>query len=113
VQPIRVVEGETWTVFRRGPRDRAGDAPFVEHGDIDECVFDEEPPVELNDRRESTVDRGSLYAPKAADVLATDRLRSPDGFMYRVIGGPKWDKNHPMTGWDSGFKMFRLEGVSG
>lgn len=112
MQPIEVVEGETWTVFRRGPRDIHGDAEFAELGDVGDCVFDEEPPVELNERREAVVDRGNLYAPKAADILAIDRLRSPDGVMYRVIGGPKWNKNHPMTGWDSGYKMFRLEGVS-
>lgn len=112
MQPIQVVEGETWTVFRRGPRDKFGDSVFAEVGDVDECVFDEEPPVELNDRREAQVERGNLYVPKRHDVLATDKLRSPDGVMYRVIGGPKWGKLHPMTGWDSGYKLFRLEGVS-
>lgn len=112
MQPIEVVEGETWTVFRRGPRDRSGDSPFVELGDIEDCVFDEEPPTELGGAREAAAYGGKLYVPKSADVLATDKLRGPDGIMYRVIGGPKWDKNHPMTGWDSGYKMFRLEGVS-
>lgn len=112
MRPIELVADETWTVFRRGPRDRTGDAPFAEHGEIDGCAFDEEPPTEVSDRRESQVERGSLYVPKRHDVLATDKLRSPDGVMYRVIGGPKWNKLHPMTGWDSGFKLFRLEGVS-
>jgi hypothetical protein len=112
VQPLQVTHGETWTVFRRGPRDRTGDSAFVENGEIEDCVFDEQPPEEITGGREAAAYGGNLYVPKAADVLATDKLRGPDGIMYRVIGGPKWNKVHPMTGWDSGYKMLRLEGVS-
>ena len=65
MQPLQVDYGETWTVFRRGPRDRTGDSAFVENGEIEDCVFDEQPPEEITGGREAAAYGGNLYVPKA------------------------------------------------
>ena len=105
--------GQTWTVLRRGPRDRDGDAQseFNAHHQIPGCAFAPTGSETEEFRRDSESALADLYVPVDADVLASDQLESPTGEVYAVRGKPQWDQLHPMTGWSPGMKVVRLRGV--
>ena len=105
--------GQTWTVLRRGSRDRTGDGQpgFDAHHQIPGCAFAPSGGDAEDYQRESETVTGELYVPIDADVLASDQMESPSGDVYSILGKPKWDQPHPMTGWSSGLKVVRLKGV--
>lgn len=102
--------GETVTVLRPAKVDNVGDptgAP-ADH-DIAGCAINWLSSSENTDRRETTTALVEVYCPAGADILATDRVRLPDGRVFRVDGAPaSW--HNPFTGWDAGI-VVRLRGV--
>lgn len=110
MNPINIPYGETWTVLR-GARDRVGDMQIDDHHTIESCVFWWESVTENDDRRDTSTVYGYLAVPRSADLLASDHARSPDNALFSVVGKPQWDRNHPMTGWNPGYKVARLKGV--
>lgn len=59
--------------------------------------------TEINDNRTSVIVGFSLFGPPGADILAKDRVKTPDGNFYRVVGeAASWTS--PLTGWSPGFE---------
>lgn len=110
MNPINIPFGETVTVLRR-ERDRVGDGQIDDHHTIEHCVFWWESVTENDDRRDTSTVYGNLAVPRASDLLASDKVRREDNTVFSVVGKPQWDQNHPMTGWNPGYKIARLKGV--
>ncbi|WP_228002142.1 hypothetical protein [Nocardia australiensis] len=115
MNPINAPYGETVEVLR-ATRDRVGDRSDAVHHSIEGCVFwsgsDAGAAVQEDDqRRDTSTVHANLAIPRSADLLGTDRIRRTDQSVYTVVGGPQWDQLHPMTGWDTGFKIVKLKGV--
>ena len=74
-------------------------------------VIDESDP-HANERNSTTVTFGVLY------VLRTDDVQDKDGFWYAppfgqrfrwgIVGGPRWDIDHALSGINYGVKQFRI-----
>ncbi|MBW0274999.1 hypothetical protein ATM97_27750 [Nocardia sp. MH4] len=111
MNPIGIAFGQTVTVLR-GSRDRTGDQALVEHHTIDAAVFWPESVSGTDDRRDTSTVHGQLAVPRSADLLATDHVRLADGSIWVAVGAPQWDHVHPMTGWNPGYKVARVKGVS-
>ncbi|MBF6328735.1 hypothetical protein [Nocardia transvalensis] len=112
MNPIAIVHGETWEVLRGG-RDRVGDQALTVHHTIDQCVFWLESITGDNDRRTASTAYGNLAVPSEAEALATDHFRrAGTAQLWLAVGGAHWDQLHPMTGWNPGYKLIRIKGVS-
>ncbi|NEW33839.1 hypothetical protein GV791_14875 [Nocardia cyriacigeorgica] len=114
--PISLPYGETVTVLR-GTRDRVGDQQLSDHHTIGPCAFwpsgaGSGAVRSDDDRRDTSTVSGELAVPRTADLLATDHVRRADGSLWIVVGAPQWDMDHPMTGWDTGYKIARVKAVS-
>lgn len=106
--------GATVTVVRASPRDRHGDpvGDDASH-DIPLCGIDWNASTSNTQFQDVEITDVDLYVPRAADVLASDKIELPDGTTFKVQGRPMWDQVHPMTGRDFGYKLVRLREVSG
>lgn len=111
MNPISITFGQTVTV-RRGGRDRTGDQALVDHHTIDQAVFWQESVSGDDNFRDTSTVYGQLSVPRDADLLATDHVRLADGSNWVAVGAPAWNHVHPMTGWDPGYKVARMKGVS-
>ncbi|MGW2666222.1 hypothetical protein ACWCW7_35165 [Nocardia tengchongensis] len=102
--------GETVTVIRPAAKDAMGDPVGgpTEH-DVDGCGFSWQSSTEVTDRRDTVVSTAEMYCPTGADILATDKVRLPDGREFMVDGSPASWRN-PFTGWDAGM-VVRLKAV--
>lgn len=56
------------------------------------------------------VQTGMLYTRKGVDLEDTDLVPLPEG-MFKVLGGPQLNFNHPMTGNDFGWVRWHIERV--
>ena len=106
--------GECVTVVRPPPRNRHGDAVGgdVSHS-ISNCGIDWNATASSTQFQDVQITDVDLYVPRAADVVASDKVELPDGTTFKVQGRPMWDQVHPMTGRDFGYKLVRLREVSG
>jgi len=111
VNPIAIAYGETWAVLRGG-RDRVGDAAWTVHHSLAGCVFWPDAVTGENDRRTATVVFANLAVLRGSDVELADRLKRGDGTLWIPQGRPQWDQLHPMTGWNPGYMVVRIKGVS-
>lgn len=111
MESLAIAFGQTVTV-RRGTRDRTGDQVLTDHHTIDSAVFWPESISGDDDRRDTSTVYGQLAVPRAEDLLASDHVRLADGTVWALVGAPQWDHVHPMTGWNPGYKVARVKGVS-
>ncbi|WP_280317296.1 hypothetical protein [Nocardia wallacei] len=111
MNPIAISYGETVEVLR-GERDRTGDGEMPVHHTIEQAVFWPESITGDNDRRTASVVIGNLAVPRGSDVRLTDRIRRSNGSRWIPQGPVQWDMNHPMTGWNPGYEIIRVKGVS-
>ena len=103
----------TGTVIRRGGSDMHGDpvgddAHHSVAGGIDWNATTSN--LQFQDVQETDAD---WYVPRAADIVASDKVDFADYGTFRVLGKPMWDQVHPMTGTDYGYKLVRLREVAG
>lgn len=101
---------ETLTVYR-GETDRYGNPNKTELGTV-QGVFawgTTNATVPDGGRGESASTDAELFVPKDADLKAKDRVKRSNGDTYRVVGGPQWDQNHPITNRNFKYVVFRLE----
>lgn len=98
--------GITVTVQRpvEGAITRHGDTVYADHHDIEGCAMAPRYSNEDNTNRTSVITGFSLFGPPGSDILAIDRVRTPDGNIYRVVGEAAHWGPHPMTGWAPGFE---------
>lgn len=85
---------------------RYGDVTYVDHHTIDGCALAPRYSTEDNNNRTSVIVGFSLFGPPQEGddrVFATDRVKTPDGNVYRVTGESA-DWLHPITGWHPGFE---------
>lgn len=105
--------GQVWQRIRPAPRDRTGDrtgadsVPLV----IPRCAYAVDSVVEDVERRETTVETGTLFVPRGTDVVSTDKLVAPSGRRYDATSDLQWDMAHPMTGRDFGYAAVRVRAV--
>ena len=97
--------GVTVTV-QRGTRQKYGDITYADHHTIDGCALAPRYSSEVNDNRNATIVGFSLFGPPQSGdsrVFAGDRIKTPDGNVYSVIGeSASWTS--PLTGWSPGFE---------
>lgn len=80
-----------------------GDRTYVLSHTIAGCAMAPRYSNEVTDRRSAVIVGFSLYGPPGSDILAKDRIRTPDGNFYHVVGeAAEWTS--PMTGWRPGFE---------
>jgi hypothetical protein len=86
--------------------DRFGDETVTLHHTIEGCALAPRYSTEFNNDRNQTIVGFSLFGPPQTGdnrVFATDRVKTPDGIMFRVVGeAATW--THPITGWTPGFE---------
>lgn len=111
MNPIGITFGQTVEVLR-GARDRTGDQTLAVHHMIEQSVFWPESINGDDNRRDTSTVYGQLAVPRGAELLANDHVRLADGTVWVLVGAPQWDHVHPMTGWDPGYKVARVKGVS-
>jgi hypothetical protein len=98
--------GITVTV-QRGTRGKYGDITYTDHHDIGGCAMAPRYSNEVTDNRSSTIVGFSLFGPPQSGdnrVFADDRIKTPDGNFYRVVGEAADWGPHPLTGWQPGFE---------
>jgi hypothetical protein len=87
----------------RATRVRFGDVTRQLHHSLDGCFL---APRYANDAgvgRGSVIEGFSLFGPADSDILADDRIKTPDGNFYDVLGeAAEWLS--PFTGWRPGFE---------
>jgi hypothetical protein len=87
----------------RATRVRFGDVTRQLHHSLDGCFL---APRYANDAgvgRGSVIEGFSLFGPADSDILADDRIKTPDGNFYDVLGeAAEW--LNPFTGWRPGFE---------
>lgn len=88
----------------RGTRVKHGDKVYEYSHDIEGCAMAPRYSNEITTERRSGVIVGfSLYGPPGSDILAEDRIETPDGLFYDVQGeAAEWSS--PLTGWTPGFE---------
>lgn len=99
--------GITVTVQRR-TADIVGDGAWVDDHTESGCAVNwltglkaDRPADPIDDRRQTSVAAQEVYMPAGADILRTDRIKLPDGSIYRVREIPQaWDS--PYSGWTPG-----------
>ncbi|MGV9818420.1 hypothetical protein [Nocardia xishanensis] len=118
MQPFNIPFGETWSVLR-GTRDRVGDKTPAVVAALTSCVYWQHVPVEPGGvypatARDSAALTSTLAVPKdSPEVRQADQLRrEKTGEVYQVLGPAQWDQEHPMTGWDPGYKTYALKAVT-
>lgn len=90
-------------VHRPPAMDRHGDGSYTFHHTIDGCAMAPRYSSEVNENRTSVIVGFSLFGPPGSDILAKDRVKTPDGNFYRVVGeAASWAS--PLTGWAPGFE---------
>jgi hypothetical protein len=99
--------GITVTVQRpTGAADRYGQLTYADHHTIDGCALAPRYSTESIDNRTSVIEGFSLFGPPQTGddrVFAKDRIKTPDGNVYRVVGeSAEWV--NPLTGWKPGFE---------
>ena len=106
--------GVTVTIVRTPSRNRHGD-PVGDDAShtIEQCGIDWNATSSNTQFQDVEITDVDLYVPRAADVVASDKVELPDGSTFKVQGRPLWDQVHPMTGTDFGSKLVRLREVSG
>ena len=93
----------TVEVWRLPERNKFGDTNHVLHHEIEGCVMAPRYSSEVTENRSTTIIGFSLFGPPGADILATDRIKAPDGNTYRVVGeAASWTS--PYSGWSPGFE---------
>lgn len=97
--------GTTVTV-QRGTREKFGDIVYADHHTIAGCALAPRYSTELTDNQNQVIVGFSLFGPPQTGdnrVFADDRIKTPDGNTYRVVGeAAEWF--HPITGWNPGFE---------
>lgn len=82
--------GETVEILRDSPRDRYGDGGGFDFHHLEHNVIIKWGPSEgLEGQRDGDVTEVTLFFPNGADVLASDRVRLPDGDEHWVNGKPE------------------------
>ena len=98
--------GVTVEVHRAPAPDAFGDAVYALNHTIEGCALAPRYSTELTDNQNRVIVGFSLFGPTQPPekkVLAADRIKTPDGNMYRVLGEAA-DWVHPITGWMPGFE---------
>jgi hypothetical protein len=89
-----------------GAADRYGQVTYADHHDLDGCALAPRYSTEDTDNRTSVIVGFSLFGPPQTGddrVFAKDRIKTPDGNVYRVIGeSAEWA--NPLTGLRFGFE---------
>lgn len=111
MESIGIAYGQTIAVLR-GPGDRVGDRALTAHHTIDDAVFWPESISGDDYRRDTSTVFGYVAVPRGEDLLATDRVRLADNTVWALVAAPQWDHVHVMTGWNPGYKVARVKGVS-
>ncbi|WP_143876091.1 hypothetical protein [Nocardia fluminea] len=111
MESIGIAFGQTIAVLR-GPGDRVGDRALAVHHTIDDAVFWPESIAGDDNRRDTSTVFGYVAVPRGAELLAADRVRLADNTVWALVAAPQWDHVHPMTGWNPGYKVARVKGVS-
>lgn len=96
---------------RRSPGQQDVYADVVPQPKVMIVVIDESDP-HANERNSTSVTFGVLY------VLRTDNVEDKDAFWFHpphgqrfrwgVVGGPRWDIDHALSGVNYGVKQFRI-----
>ncbi|MFE0021910.1 hypothetical protein [Amycolatopsis sp. NPDC059021] len=103
--------GQQLTVERPAGTNRFGDPlPATEHP-IDGCVLAPGGSSETTDRADQVTRHMTVYTELDADLLATDRLRLPDGSRWQVNGEPQRYRSPFLA--DAGLCVINLERVTG
>jgi hypothetical protein len=109
---VKLPYGQTVTVLRRPAVDRTGDGGATVSHTISQCAIVWDSTTNDDDRRDTSITFVDVYVPVGADILASDQVELPDGSVGAVFGRPRWGEPHPMTGWQSGYKLVRLKVVA-
>lgn len=97
---VRTITVQVW---RLPERNKFGDNKHVRDHDIPGCILAPRYSSEVTDNRQTIIVGFSLYGPPDSDILATDRVRTPDGNFYRVVGeAAVWES--PYSAWTPGFE---------
>lgn len=115
---VRWPFGQTWTFTRAATQDRTGDRSQETTFTVAGCVFWPEgiagstrAETEADFARNTTTSHANLAVPDTEDVRSSDRATSPTGEKFLLIGQPRWQLPHALTGWQAGYQIFRIEGV--
>jgi hypothetical protein len=91
---------------QRGVRGKYGDIAYTDHHTLTGCALAPRYSNEITDNRSSTIVGFSLFGPPQTGddrVFADDRIKTPDGNVYRVVGeSATWE--NPLTGLVFGFE---------
>ena len=92
-------------------KDRFGARTLTGTRQVGPCAFAPFTPTEVEDFRDTTTRRGTLYAPAGESFAATEVVVFADGTQWEVVGGSDvW--RSPFTGWYPGVAV-ALTKVSG
>lgn len=93
--------------------DRTGDTPGPDQTIVvDGCVFWTEGEAAEDFGRNTITSRALLAVPTSAGILLSDRPKSPAGERFTFVGLERWSGRHPLTGYDFGYEVFRVKGVT-
>ncbi|BAD58769.1 hypothetical protein [Nocardia farcinica] len=107
--------GTILTVLRGAAHNWEGDpaSPAVDEHQIGPCDLKWSTDSEDNSKGEQLMLSARVTAPHGADVLASDRIRLPDGREF-VIDGQVRETPNPFTGWSTGVRFtIAKDGSSG
>lgn len=87
----------TVEVHRAPARAKFGDVTRVFHHKIEGCILAPRYSNEATDNQNRVIVGFTLYGPADVDILADDRIKTPDGNFYDVVGeAVSWQ--NPFTG---------------
>lgn len=98
----------TVSITPQRPTEVFGEETFTDLEPIDAVVSLNAPTHGVNGR--FTQD-GTLFVPRGSDVKAADKF-TYQGHEFRVVGWPRADQDHPVTGDDFGWVQYVIEGAS-
>lgn len=109
------MDTEQLTVFRGGT-DKYGNPNKRSNGTVDGVFAWTSKPRGaqfIEGRGEMAEIAAELYVERDADLKPRDRIARSNGEQYRVVGHSMWNQDHPMDGFDFGWKIFLVEAING
>lgn len=104
--PLLQWRGETIVPQRR--TEDFGESDWSDIAPIDDAVFTfDTPAVDITSSGGRDVQTGSLFVPRGADLKDGDRVPYR-GKWFGVVGGVRWDMDHPFTGADFGVVEYTI-----
>lgn len=98
----------TTTIQPRRPTETFGEETFTALEPIDAVVSLNKP---VSGQQGRFTQSGTLFVPRGSDLKSADAF-TYQGHEFRVVGWPRADQDHPITGDNLGWMQFVIEGAS-